>query len=540
MIRRTAPFVAAGLCWISAPGYADEAACNALASWNNGPADLQVTEAIYATDRTTGRGGAGRGGAGRGGNGARAAGPGRDGAAPRGGGPGRGAAPALPPHCHIAGSFERRIGSDGRDYAIGFALNLPDNWNGRYLYQGGGGLNGVLQDPQGAQFSGPESALAQGFAVVSTDSGHVGSNFDSSFMADQLALLNFQYQANAKVTEVTQPMVEAYYADAIDYSYFVGCSTGGREGMIMAQRFPTLFDGIVSGAPAMRTGISNLALRWISVELGRVTDPLDPFTESEEQLIMGALMDRCDALDGLEDGLIFNRGSCDFDPRELACSAGETEGCLAVDKANALARAINGPVNAAGQPVYVPFPWDSGLDDAGGLPGLLLAGGSPPEGGSGADMVSQDVDAEYQQYMATDEAMGYSALQYNVSSFVASGGKHIFFHGAGDAWFSANDTQRYFGEMAAANADVMPVEDYARLYLVPGMAHCSGGEQTVDTFNLLTPLVDWVERGNAPDAVIATGRSMPDQSRPLCAWPEYAHYQGGDPASAESFACRAP
>jgi feruloyl esterase len=500
-------FAALGLASLGAR--ADEAACSALGRWQAGAADLKIAEAVYSATRTTGRGR----------------------------GPGR----ALPVHCHVVGSFEHRTGADGRDYAIRFAINLPDNWNGRYLYQGGGGLNGNLGEPVGAQWAGEETGLAQGFAVVSTDSGHVGSNFDASFMADQQAMLNFQYQANAKVTEVTRPMVESYYGADVRHSYFVGCSTGGREGMIMAQRFPDLYDGIVSGAPAMRTGISTLALRWISVELGKaVDDARDPVTLEEEDVIMGALLEQCDALDGQADGLVFNRNACNFDPRELACSVRGGSSCLADAKAQALAKAIGGPVNAAGLPVYVPFPWDSGLDDAGGLPGLLLAGGSPPEGGSGAEMQSQNVDAEYLFYTATDQSIGNTAEQYNVSTFIANGGKHLFFHGEGDAWFSANDTVRYFDRMADANANVLAVEDYARLYLVPGMAHCSGGEQTVDTFDLLTPLVEWVEQGAAPEAVVATGRSMEGHTRPLCPYPEYAHYDDGDPASAASYSCRAP
>ncbi len=508
-MRLVRAFPLFGLALVGLPAQADEAACAALLDFAAGPADLEITTAVYATERSAA---------------------------------GRGASAPLPPHCQVVGSFERRTGSDGRDYEIRFAVNLPDHWNGRFLFQGGGGLNGSLGEPLGARWAGAETALDQGFAVASTDSGHVGSGFDASFMADQQAMLNFQYQANAKVTEAVRPLVEAYYHAAIGHSYFVGCSTGGREGMIMAQRFPTLFDGIVSGAPAMQTGISNLALRWISVELGKaVEDPRDPFTPDEEGLIMGALLDRCDALDGYADGLIFNRNACDFDPRQIACSvlpgdAGST--CLADDKAEALARAIGGPVNAAGLPVYVPFPWDSGLDDSGGLPGLLLAGGSPPEGGSGADMPSQNVDAEYQHALATDQSIGNTATHYGVSTFIVNDGKHIFFHGEADAWFSANDTVRYFERMAAANANVRSVDDYARLYLVPGMGHCSGGEQTLDQFDLLTPIVRWVEEGDAPEAVIATGSSMPGQSRPLCPWPQYAHFDGGEPDAAESYVCR--
>src|SRR5690606_18048464 len=128
--------------------------------------------------------------------------------------------------------------------------------------------------------------------------------------------------------------------------------------------------------------------------------------------------------------------------------------CLADDKAEALARALGGPMSAAGLPVYVPFPYDSALDDAGGIPGLLLAGGSPPEGGSGADMQSQNVDAEYLAAVAMDEAIGTTATQYNVSTFVTNGGKHIFYHGEGDPWFSANDTVRYFERMGETNRGV--------------------------------------------------------------------------------------
>lgn len=448
----------------------------------------------------------------------------------------------MPPHCHVAGSFEHRTGIDDVQYAIGFAINLPEDWNGRFLFQGGGGLNGAVREPVGAAAAGGRSALARGFAVVSTDSGHTGAGFDASFMADQQALLNFQFQANAKTTEVARPIVEAYYGSAPHHSYFVGCSTGGREGMIMAQRFPHLYDGIVSGAPAMRTTVSNLALRWISVQYGQAkdTNPRDPFTEDEQSLVMDELLNQCDASDGLADGLIFNRSACDFDPRELACSARAGQACLADDKAEALARAMAGPVTTGGTPVYVSFPYDAGIDDAAGLPGLLSAGGNPPVGPHGADMARQDVAAEFLAAIGTNESIGSTAYHYNVSTFIDGGGKQIFYHGEADPWFSANDTVRYFETMGESNDSVAPVEDYGRLYLVPGMGHCGGGEQTVDSFDLLTPIVEWVENAEAPAAVTATGRSMPGQSRPLCAFPAYAHFEGGDAADADNYECRMP
>ncbi len=488
-----------------------EQACAALAGWSAGPADLAISEARFYANRTI------------------AARP--------------GAEATLPPHCHVAGSFERRTGVDGKAYAIGFALNMPAEWNGRFMFQGGGGLNGAIREPLGGQVAGERNALERGFAVVATDSGHQGSGFDGSFMADQLALLNFQFQANAKTTEVALPIVEAYYGEAPHHNYFVGCSTGGREGMIMAQRYPHLYDGIVSGAPAMRTTISNLALRWISNQYvkAKVETPRDPFTPGEERLVMGALMQRCDVLDGQADGLIFNRTSCDFDPTELACPASSRgPQCLAPNKAEALTRAMAGPVNAAGLPVYVSYPYDSGIDDAAGLPGLLVAGGNPPIGPNGADLQDQNVDAEFLDAIAANEALGSTASYYNLTSFIGNGGKQIFYHGEADPWFSANDTVRYFEAISEANAAVQPVDEYGRLYLVPGMAHCQGGDVTPDAFDLLTPIVEWVEDGDAPRAVTATGRSMQGQSRPLCPYPSYAHYTSGDAADARHYECRTP
>lgn len=510
---RGVSFTALGLLFLSCAAQAQEQACQALLDWKEGAEDLRITEATYYSNRVLRSG--------------------RDGENET----------VLPPHCHVTGSFEHRMGSDGKPYAIRFAVNLPDDWNGRYLFQGGGGLNGVVREPLGDQATGGNSALARGFAVVSNDSGHEGAGFDNSFLNDQIAMMNFTYAANAKVVDVTRPLVQAYYRTAPHHSYFVGCSTGGREGMIMAQRFPELFDGIISGAPATRTGISNIALRWFSVQLGKAanTDPRDPFTAEEETLIMGALLSRCDALDGVTDGLIFNRQACDFDPRALACSTSPREQCLADDKAEALAKAMNGPVTSNGEPIYVPFPWDSGIDDpSGGVPGLLLAGGNPPEGQHGADMDDINVEAEYIAALQANDAMGFTGMQYNVSEFVRRGGKHLFYHGEADPWFSANETVRYFEAMAEANAAVKPVEEYSRLYLVPGMAHCSGGGQTVDNFDLLTPLVYWVEEGMAPNAVVATGETMPGESRPLCPYPSYARYVGGDVTDYASYSCAVP
>jgi len=169
---------------------------------------------------------------------------------------------AIPPYCRADGVIDQRNGVDGKSYAIGFAIALPDSWNGRFLFQGGGGLNGSVNLPLGAQAAGDAPALARGFAVVSTDTGHKGAVFDGSFMKDQLASLNFAYLAVGRVAIVSKEIIAHYYGQPAKYSYYDGCSTGGREGMLMSQRYPTYFDGIISGDPAMRTGYSNIGLTY--------------------------------------------------------------------------------------------------------------------------------------------------------------------------------------------------------------------------------------------------------------------------------------
>lgn len=455
----------------------------------------------------------------------------------------------LPPHCHVEGEIDRRTGADGKSYALRFAINLPDSWNGRFLFQGGGGLNGSLGEPLGAVATGGNSALNRGFAVVSTDSGHEGAVFDSSFMADQEAALNFLFLGNMRVAEVAKPLVQQYYSKDIDKAYFVGCSTGGREGMIMAQRYPYLFDGIVSGAPAIRTGLSNLGLRWYNVQLNNAVrasgvgqpQPGAQFSAEEQKLIVDGLLQACDARDGAADGLVFDVKGCDFDVRSLACAAGESEGCLVPEKAEALARGIAGPVDSRGQQIYSRFVLDSGNDDNMGFArGLLGGGATPPEGISVNALYEQDVDAEFIAASQPEQSLGDS-VSTNLSSFIANGGKHIFYHGVSDAWFSAMDTVHYYERMAAANGGLATADSFSRVFMVPGMGHCAGGEQTLDNFDMLTALVDWVENGSAPEQVVATGASMPGVSRPLCPYPAYPHYNGsGDVNDAANFSCRVP
>jgi feruloyl esterase len=453
----------------------------------------------------------------------------------------------LPAHCRVEGVIEPRTGRNGRPYAIGFALALPDEWNGRFLFQGGGGLNGTVAEPLGWVASGGEPALARGFAVVTTDSGHSGAVFDGSFFEDQQATLDFLYQATAKVTVVARSIIARYYARPAAHAYYVGCSTGGREAMMMSQRHPDYFDGIVAGAPAMRTGLSNLALRWAQVAFNQAA-PRDPqgrpqgaraLSDADRKLIMAALLQACDATDGLGDGMIFATRACGFDPAVLSCKGRKTDACLTAKQVTAVRRALGGPKDSHGNAVYPGYPYDTGIDASGPgtIPGILMAAPGPV-GGAGV-ATSMDVDAEARTAATAIAAVGDTSEWTNLSSYASHGGKLIFFHGVSDPWFSANDTVRYYERLVADNGGAAQVPGWSRLFLVPGMGHCQGGAAALDQFDMLSAIVDWSEKGKAPDAVLATGRAFPGRSRPLCPYPQHAQYAGaGDPQSAASFQCR--
>jgi hypothetical protein len=426
-------------------------------------------------------------------------------------GPGGSLSAKLPAHCRVDGMMHRRKGVGGEEFGIGFQLSLPEAaaWNGDMMMQGGGGSNGVVNYPTGTQYAGRRSGLARGFAVVSTDTGHKakGSGFDFAFRKDQQAYLDFAYQANAEVAEVSKQIIARYYARPASYSYFVGCSTGGREGMILSQRSPTEFNGIVSGDPAMRTGLSNLAIgQWIPVAYNQAAPKDDQgkpqidklISDNDRKVFMDALLNKCDARDGVADGMIFDPIGCDFDPTEIACKPGQTESCIAPATAAAIKKAFSG--------MFGRYP------------------------------TATEIDVDKAALTASDPLVEPAAT--NLSTFSGNGGKLIFFHGDSDPWFSPLDTLQYYQSLGPANGGAEKVAEWSRIFLVPGMTHCAGGP-SLDQFDMLGAVVNWVEKGIAPDYVNATGKSFPGRSRPLCAYPTHAQYIGnGSTEDAGNFRCQ--
>jgi feruloyl esterase len=451
----------------------------------------------------------------------------------------------LAAHCRVEGVIDRRKGVGGEEFGIGFAVALPakEAWNGDFMMQGGGGGNGVIYYPAGASYAGDKPALNRGFAVASTDSGHKSKYpFDFSFMRDQLAYLDFAYRANAEVAAVAKRIIAEYYAKPPAYSYFVGCSTGGREGMILSQRFPTVFNGIVAGDPAMRTGLSNLAIgEWIPVAYNQAS-PKDAagkpeiakfLADGQRKLFMDALLKKCDALDGVADGMIFDPMGCHFDPAELSCKPGQNTNCIAPEKIAAIKKAFSGPKNAYGTQVYPGFLYDTGIAASSGIPGLLKLSS---RGLFGPYTTATTIDVDKLALNASDPLVEPAST--NLTTFSGEGGKLIFFHGDSDPWFSPLDTLRYYKRMATANGGTDKVEQWSRLFLVPGMSHCGGGP-SLDQFDMLTAVVKWVQKGEAPDFVIATGKAFPGRSRPLCAYPKHAQYIGhGNTQDAANFTCQ--
>ncbi|WP_317928627.1 DUF6351 family protein [Halioxenophilus sp. WMMB6] len=452
---------------------------------------------------------------------------------------GSSATDSFTPYCSVRGYFEKRVGADKKPYAIGFGLALPDNWNGRFLFQGGGALNGLIREPLGALAAGDQPALFRGFAVVSTDSGHQSDSvFNTDFFSDQQALLNFYSQAVAKVTQLTRKVVAQFYGQQPGHSYFVGCSTGGREAMTMSQRYPQLFDGIIAGAPARRTNYSEVADLWAAKRLRAIMSEGQsaPFSQAQQQLIVDTLLQQCDANDGLRDDMIFAPEGCGFNPSILQCMDSETgDSCLSAEQVSALTEAFNGPRLANGDNVYPGFFFDTGISANKGIPGLLQGVAGP----LGRARMSQPFDLVREIELAENFPLAPgNANLTQLSSFAARGSKLMFFHGLSDPWFSAKDTLSYYQSLVQGD-DLDGLRDWSRLYLVPGMGHCGGGEQTLDKFDMLSALVQWVEEGRVPASVEASGESFPGRTRPLCAYPQFAYYSGsGNPQSASSFKCR--
>lgn len=479
--------------------------------------------------------------------------------------PGVNAGPLLVEHCRIEGRMAERVGVDGKPYHIGFELRLPKAWNGRLLYQGGGGNDGVVRPAVGAQAA-PGYALNRGFAVVSTDAGHQAPTADFGF--DPLARVDNAYRAHDRVAVTAKDIVALFYGRGAERSYFIGCSGGGRQGMMFTQRFPSHFDGVIAIAPAMRVSKgATIAAAWDTQRLASIAPAGDDgqpvlsraLTDTDLGVLRDGILAACDADDGIADGLVSNPAVCRFDVRSVQCSAGKTSQCLAPAQVEALGEMFAGPRNTAGERLYASWPWDAGVGHPQNDWRAWRLGTSPTSAPNSRHvLLMQDA---LQGYFVTPPDRSLSIFEFDfdrdparmdahswifdtaddatLAAFEARGGKLLLAHGMADPIFSAHDTIDYYERLTKEHGAA--ASDFARLFLIPGMSHCQGGAAT-DSWDGLGALVDWVEGGKAPERIVAEGTAVfPGRTRPLCPYPRYARYDGrGDPESAASFTCVEP
>lgn len=506
-------------------------------------------------------------------------------------------------HCLIEGAMNERVSAvDGRPYAIKFRMRLPELWNEKFFMTGGGGTNGTLADATGA-ITGYASALARGYAVIVTDSGHDNAvNTDpakggaSAFGLDPQARLDFGYNSYDVVTRLGKALVASRYAKPPVHSYFMGCSEGGREASIVSQRFPTHYDGVVAGCPAMSTPIMaaySSHLAQVFAPLARAAGLFDPsgtrplltkiYTDADIQLVAQAVLSACDTLDGLADGMVNNLAACTdavVVPQfaAITCAGAKAASCLTATQVSAIRAAFAGPKTSAGVQLYPGNPWDAGI---GGLNGTTFNQGfrswwlgnftsstndaikltlssplhamlytTPPV------PLTVDQNFDFELNFNRDELMANasrttalystSAIDFalanstDLSGFKQNGGKLILWIGQADPAVSPNETIAWYSKLNQIQGGA--AASFARLFLVPGMNHGSGGPAT-DRFDMLTALEDWVERGVAPDNIPASAANpsyfgVASRTRPLCAYPAWAHYKGtGDINLAASFTC---
>jgi feruloyl esterase len=431
----------------------------------------------------------------------------------------------LPAFCRVVAALHPVADSD-----IRVEVWLPvTGWNGRALGTGNGGFAGSIS--YGALADG----LRNGNAVANTDMGMaVPAGRDASlFINRPERWRDWGYRATHEMAVFEAALIRAFYGRPAAHSYFSGCSTGGEQALMEAQRFPADYDGIIAGAPANnRTGV-HISILWNYMATQRAYIPADKL-----QVLHEAVLKACDLQDGLVDGLIGNPFACKFDPAALLCKAGQTRHCLSSDQVETARRIYAGPIDpATGKQIYPGVPKGSELDWGrfGPPPGTKS---EPPYNpifqwvfGENWDWRTFNLSRSPQQMQQT---LGkyVNATDGNLTRFRERGGKLIAYHGLADWLVVPGEALRYRDDMLRETKG-LKADEFYRLYLIPGMAHCGGGVGP-NRMEALQPLTQWVEKGIAPGTLAATGVLQ----RPICAYPMMAHYRGtGDPNQPASFTC---
>ena len=446
---------------------------------------------------------------------------------------GGGAAKDLPEHCRVMATLRPSPDSD-----IKIEVWLPTaGWNGKLLAVGNGGWNGTIS---AANLG---TGLRRGYAVTATDTGHQGNG--GPWMQRPEKLIDFGHRAVHEMTVKAKAVTSSFYGNAPRRSYFQGCSAGGRQGIMEAQRYPDDFDGIVAGAPAVDT--TGRAAFAISIAQQQHRTEASYIPAEKYPAIHAAVLDACDAKDGVTDRIIENPRACKFDPKVLECKAGDSPTCLTTEQVET-ARAMYKPLvhPRTGATIFPPLEPGSEL-------GWATFGGPNPFG-AGAEMYQYMVhnnpaldyktvnfDEDWAKVVAIEKG-NINVLQPDFDKFAARGGKLIHYHGWADQQIPTGSSTRFFAAMEAHTGGRAKFHDYYRMFMVPAMGHCNGGAGTT-TFDMLSALEQWVEQGKAPDTIpaarVVNGKT--ERTRPLCPYPAVATWSGhGSPDDAANFSCKAP
>lgn len=464
----------------------------------------------------------------------------------------------LPEFCRVLAEAKPTSDSD-----IKIEVWLPvARWNGKLQAIGNGGFAGLIDTRQLGQ------AVKAGYAATATDTGHSGSPVDAGWaLGHPEKVVDFGHRGIHEMTRVAKSVIQAFYAKSVQHSYFAGCSDGGREALMEAQRYPGDYDGILAGAPA---NYWTRLLMLAAVDTQTLTlEPASFIPPSKIPTIAAAVNAACDKLDGVPDGILNDPRQCHFDPATIQCKAEDADSCLTAAQVAALKKLYAGVHDSQDKelfPGYVP-----GAEGGEGGWALWITGPAPGKSlmaafavGYWSNMVYEKRDWDYKTFQPesglkiAEEKTGdaLNAINADLGAFKARGGKLILYHGWDDPAISALNTINYYnsviGKMGQRDAD-----SFVRLYMAPGVQHCAGGPGAdsygeVGDLNYEDPshslngaLEQWVEKGKTPGTIIASkfekeARQHATMTRPLCPYPQAAKYKGsGDTNEAASFVCEA-
>jgi feruloyl esterase len=438
-----------------------------------------------------------------------------------------------PAHCRVAAVL-----MPSADSHIEMELRLPlAGWNGKFEAVGNGGWAGSISTGAMA------AALREGYATASTDTGHKSAETPGGSFAlgHPEKLVDYGYRAVHEMTLRSRALIEAFYGTGARLSYWNGCSNGGRQGLMEAQRYPEDFDGIVAGAPAANWSGRALSSLWVAQAVHKEEASYIP--PGKYPLLHNAVLEACDALDGVKDGTLEDPVRCHFDPAVLRCRGADGPGCLTGPQVEAARKIYAGATNSRKQEFF------PGLEPGSEL-GWATYGGPRPFS-IGEDffrfVVFQDAAwsfraLDFETGVALAERMEHgtiNALDPNLRRFFAHGGKLLQYHGWSDPQIPPMHSVQYYRSVVEAMGGAAHTQDSYRLFMVPGMQHCGGGSGP-NQFNAMAALERWRESGAAPDQLPAwrVTNNLVEMSRPLCPYPLVARYKGtGSTNDAANFAC---